>query len=218
MSAVVEKEGASIVVVGQFNPSIFQPQWFAREGLLRPSEADEAALEVVHGEVTNFSTAWFQLLVTRDRFTVTTFQQHSHAALRDLIVGAFQLLKHTPTLALGLNADMHFRMRDVEEWHQIGRRFAPPAPWEGFLEQPGMASVAMRGPRTSGPLGYVEYRIEPSQMIKPNGVFVLVNNHYAPKDGTPYAPTTDWLLAVLASEWSTVIKHSQEQAMKLVSA
>jgi hypothetical protein len=32
-----ESEGASIVLLGSFNPGIFQPAWFGAHGLIRPN-------------------------------------------------------------------------------------------------------------------------------------------------------------------------------------
>ena len=38
-------EGVTIVLLGQFNPAIFQPAWLAAENLVRPQEAESAEIE-----------------------------------------------------------------------------------------------------------------------------------------------------------------------------
>ena len=67
MQPDAEIRGMSIVLLGDFNPKIFQPAWFGGHGLIRPTEADEAEVEIVHSEVTKFRLDWVVLQVTRDR-------------------------------------------------------------------------------------------------------------------------------------------------------
>jgi len=42
-----EISGASIVLLGSFNPPIFQPQWFARQNLLQPTLAEKAKINFI---------------------------------------------------------------------------------------------------------------------------------------------------------------------------
>jgi hypothetical protein len=66
----LELEGASIVVLGSFNPRIFQPLWLSANNLIRPEEADAAKIEIIHREISIFSTEWFNLQVTDGSFSV----------------------------------------------------------------------------------------------------------------------------------------------------
>ena len=38
----------SIVLLGNFNPKIFQSAWFASQNLIRKIEANEAKIEIIH--------------------------------------------------------------------------------------------------------------------------------------------------------------------------
>lgn len=49
--------GASIVLLGSFNPCIFQPQWFVSQNLLPKSESDKADVKVISPEVSQFDIA-----------------------------------------------------------------------------------------------------------------------------------------------------------------
>jgi hypothetical protein len=51
-----EIEGVGIVLVGSFNPRIFQPAWFAAENLIREEEEQAAKIELIHRQVAIFST------------------------------------------------------------------------------------------------------------------------------------------------------------------
>ena len=101
------EETASIVLLGNFNPAIFHPEWLAAKQLIRSSEAAAAALDVVHAELAQFRMGWLRLTVTRDRFVAETSDPSHQAPLRDLVVGIFELLEHTPTTRLGLNRTVH---------------------------------------------------------------------------------------------------------------
>src|SRR5688572_1822642 len=114
-------EGVMIVLVGAFNPQIFQPAWFASEKLIRKEEADSARIEIIHGDLTVFSLDWCKLEVTDDRFRIDTssLQQYSPELIRDLTLGTFGILRHTPLKMMGLNTMYHFEVASEEVWHSI---------------------------------------------------------------------------------------------------
>lgn len=70
-----EIHSISIVLLGAFNPKIFQPAWFAFEELIRKQEAEEANIEIVHPDAVSFALEWLRLQVTRERFTASTTQE-----------------------------------------------------------------------------------------------------------------------------------------------
>ena len=67
-------QGVTVVFLGDFNPKIFQPAWFAVQGLIRQQEAEEANVEIIHPDVVSFSLEWLALQVTRERFAISTTQ------------------------------------------------------------------------------------------------------------------------------------------------
>ncbi len=62
----VSVDEMTVVLVGDFNPKIFHPMWFAHHDIRRESEAMEAAIEVVHTDVASFSVEWLTVQVLRD--------------------------------------------------------------------------------------------------------------------------------------------------------
>jgi hypothetical protein len=61
----------SIVLIGNFNPTIFQPSWLARHGLITDGAAQSAAIAVIHPDITAFSIeSLFTLQVERERLTL----------------------------------------------------------------------------------------------------------------------------------------------------
>ena len=56
-----EISGVSVVLLGNFNPAIFTPAWFALHDLLPRQATDNAELQVAHPGLTLFSTEWLYL-------------------------------------------------------------------------------------------------------------------------------------------------------------
>lgn len=113
-TAEAEIEGMTIVLLGSFNPTIFQPAWFASEGLIARDLSDAAEVGIVHRQIVAFTAGWFDISVTDDRFSVTSLTAPSYDLLRDLVLGTFRLLRYTPLRAMGLNKDVHYRIASEE--------------------------------------------------------------------------------------------------------
>ena len=62
-----ELSSASIVFVGNLNPTIFTPDWFARTELITEGERDAAVVSVIHPQLAQFKTEWFDLTVETDK-------------------------------------------------------------------------------------------------------------------------------------------------------
>ena len=176
-----EIQGISVVLLGDFNPKIFQPAWFAAEGLFRQQEAESATIEIIHPEVVSFELEWLRLQVTRERFVVSTTQVPYYEVMRDLILGTFGLLRHTPLHKMGINTDKHFRMASEEVWHAFGDRLVPKDLWQGVLDTPGVRNLTIEGKRPDEIKGYIRVQVAPSTRIHP-GVYFKVNDHYEVED------------------------------------
>ena len=86
----------AIVLVGNLNPRIFTPHWFALNGLFIPKEAEASEIEVVHAQVTAFRMDWLKLRVEQQRFAVETTEA-PYVRMSDLVVRTFkEFLSHTP--------------------------------------------------------------------------------------------------------------------------
>lgn len=210
----LELEGASIVLVGSFNPQIFQPAWFSAESLIRKEEGETAQIDLIHPKVAAFSTDWLRLQVTDEQFSVFTTQSAFYEPLRDLVMGTFRLLCHTPIRMMGLNWDFHFRMPSEEAWHTFGHRVAPKEPWAEALKEPGMRSLTMEGKRPDSFNGYIRVRVEPSVRVHP-GVFININDHYEVRSSEPLRGC-DEVIDILDREWRRSLDRSSEMASLLL--
>ena len=212
-----ELSDVSIVLIGKLNPAIFTPAWFALHKLLPESVADTAQLQVVHQQVTEFSTNWLRLQVTPERFSAET-SLAPHIRLRDFVVRVFKdHLHHTPITAFGINWQVHFRVGSSAERDRIGRTLAPVEPWGAWANQigldgehGGMTSLTMmQGDPEGRPKGdSINITVEPSNRIGEGrlGVYVRVNDHYSIESSS--SGTTRHLMELLEKNFEASITRS----------
>jgi len=202
-----ELEKISIVLLGSFSPSMFQPAWLALHELIRPEEAESAKVEIIHPEVVIVSIATVKIQMTQDKYIGSTTDPSANEFLRDLTLGTFRLLRHTPIRAMGLNWSVHFRMASEEAWHKAGHRLAPKEPWIEVLEKPGMRSLTMEGSRSDANKGKIQIRIEPSSQVQP-GIFIQINDHCEIQDYKPEAGC-EAIMNLLLSNWKGFLGRFQ---------
>jgi hypothetical protein len=209
-----EIAGANIVVLGDLNPAILQPSWLARHDLLRPAEADAAEVQIVSRELTVFTTDWLEVGATPERLQVASTSAPSNKLVRDLTVGIFRLLEHTPVRAAGINHHYHFREEDKARRDQLGDRLAPKELWTNILLEPGTRSLIMQGLRPDDYAGNLTVQVEPS--IRLPGVYIAVNDHFQ-LDQMDMA-TAQAMVDILESEWDASDERAQTITTHLMSA
>ena len=214
-----EISGVSVVLLGEFNPAIFTPAWFAMHGLLPESAAESAMLEVAHQQVTVFSTDWLRLEVTHNRFLINTLQA-PYIRLRDLVARVFkEHLYHTPLNAFGINRDVHFQVSSLTVRDRMGRTLAPVEPWGTWRhalgldgERGGMTSLTMSqiDPEGRPKGGRINVKVEPSNRIGQGrlGVYVQVNDHYAINDTGP--GTGERLMKLFEDNFDTSLSRGDD--------
>ena len=193
-----------------FNPAIFQPQWFARESLIRPSEADEAEVQVIAPPITSFKLDWLVLQITAGQFIATTADMGHIAPLCELVLGTFAALQHTPVRQMGLNRDMHYRAPSIDLWNSIGHKLAPKEFWEGLIDSPGMQTIQISGKRSHSRALRLTVTVQPSVRVQP-GVYFGTNEHFEGEEGSARD-----LMQVLKDHWWSAQEHAKTTAETLL--
>jgi hypothetical protein len=176
MEFPIKQEQVSIVFVGSFNPAIFQPAWFAAQGLIASDDSKNplgVKLNLVHSEITDFSTENFQFQATPLRVSISSANTAFYESLRDLAVGTFRILRHTPIVKIGLNREFHFQMSSEEEWNEVGNRLVPKEGWKQGFRKTG--NVESDSPRAA--TGFVQGVYSGASRTKCSGDFVW-DNHF----------------------------------------
>jgi len=202
-------------MLGDFNPKIFHPMWFAKEDLLRESEADDARVEVVHQDVTAFSTDWLTVQVMRDRFTAGVKADAYLSHLSDLVRGVFQRLLHTPVRQMGMNVVQRVRFKAEEDWHRFGHFILPKSPWNGVATKPGLRAAHMQGQRSDDRAGYVMITVEPDLKTK-SDVLVHVNDHYELAQADQGQHGAGWAVAIVEGEFKDSIARALAAVDQLI--
>lgn len=204
-------EGLTIVLVGSFNPGIFQPAWLAAQKLIPDAEAQNAKITLITPNVAVFSIGWAVLSIEKDKFIIECDQPAFYEAARDLTLGTFHVLKHTPVKYLGVNRRSHFQMENPEMLHTTGHLLAPKVYWKDVLKNPLLRSMTMLSERTDDYKGAVNVTIEPSLQIS-SGAFVQVNDHFEFPDNEPVTTAT----SVLASVFHDSLARAEKIMQHLV--
>jgi hypothetical protein len=213
MGPSLHTEGHSIVFIGFFNPRIFLPLWFAHQGLIREEEAQGATIDVVHQEAVVFKAEWFHFEVFQERAMFLTTQSQYYEPLRDLALGTFRILQHTPLTMLGINRDLHFSTSE-EEKEALGRKIAPREYWNEIGVDAKLATMTMSVKRPGDIKGKTFFKVESSQRAQP-GVFVSVNDHYEVADREK-AEGAGEILSILEASWKESTARTLDIAKKLV--
>lgn len=205
----------NIVLLGDFNPKILHPTWFAAQGLIREQEAEVAELVICHPEILIFSLDWLALEVSRDRFKAETVKESHYEAIRDLVKGTLDLLHHTPIRAIGINKLLHFEMESEEQWHNVGHKLAPKDVWDGILTKPGMRTLTMEGiKQEEGVMGYIRITVEPSVKVHP-GVYININDHFKIKENQT-GQSSNEAISILENRWNASLKRCDKVVSMLL--
>lgn len=215
-----EIDGIDIVLVGDFNPTVFTLAWFALHEFLPKPAADGAKVDTIHPQLTAFSFDWLRLPVGTDHFIAGSVQA-PYIRVRDFIGRVFTERPGQSSLrALGINRGVHFRVRDRADMDRIGRTLAPVKPWGSWgrgLEPDGghggMASLTMSQVKIEGRPSddRINVKVEPSNPIIGQGragIYVHVNDHYTTSDTGPGAG--ERLLTIVKSGFDGSLAQSDE--------
>ncbi len=210
----IQVQGVSIVLIGNLNPAIFHPSWFASHNLLRPEEADAANINIVHPDVASFKTEWLEVNIVRERLQIGTVQESYYETLRDLAVGILGLLSHTPIRVMGINRDFHFDLVSEDLWNGLGHRLVPKDDWNPLLKSPGMQNLVVQGVRPDDLKGYLRVTVQPSARTK-YGVFIEVNDHYILKTDEKEAEGANKAKVILSERWNESMKRGFDIAQAI---
>ena len=176
-----EQSTASLVVLGDFAPTIFHPRWFHDYGLLGKGETNESVDDknfTLVPHLANFKVGQFEFQITRERFQVTTNREDYFEPMRDLAQGTFSILDNSPVRAIGFNWGVHIRTGSEAAWHAVGDRLTPKANWkELWPKHIGMQDVSMRLDRDDQFVGAINVSVQPSFTLQ-YAVYIGINDHF----------------------------------------
>lgn len=182
----------TVVILGNFNPAIFSPEWVRKYLTLKVDDGQEAEIQIIHSDISDFMLSDIRFTIERNRMMFSSLS-HDIELLAALAIETFaSVLSHTPVWAYGINLERHIDFQSFEKRNALGRKLCPLDPWGEWakgmenadpLKNGGMASIQMKKILNVEPDIWQTFTIQPSNApdLKNNGVFFQVNNHYGDK-------------------------------------
>jgi hypothetical protein len=203
----LQAEAASIVMLGSFNPAIFQPSWLALKNLISHSDAQSAEVRLISPQLSAFKAGGILVEVLPERFLAQADEPQDQVRLRDLVDGVFTVLAETPLVRLGLNWTYVFRLDGEEQWHGVGDRLAPKELWAKVLQgRPGLKTMTVQGAAPKGLRGSVNVKVEPA--VQPaHGVRIDINNDIVGPDADS-GGQADGFVELLRKHWDNARRDS----------
>ncbi|MDX1760619.1 MAG: hypothetical protein R3218_00530 [Christiangramia sp.] len=167
----------SIVLVGQFNPSIITPHWLSSKKAIRESEAENAKVKIIHPEISDFKISFAEFQVSQDKFIISCNNEADFDLAKDLTISIFSILSETPVSGIGLNHIIHFGLNNAKQYNSFGDWLSPHKIWEDQLDDPKLMELKIVEPFSEGNPVKNMVSISISEVIKQFGVRYLLNYH-----------------------------------------
>jgi hypothetical protein len=211
-----ENKTVSVVLIGAFNPLMFQPNWFSTNDIISQSEIDAVLSNktnpcIITPNLAVFNTAQLHIQVQEDRFSVMGIKE-SFCMVKDVVKKTFERLGALSITAMGINTSAHFRMPSISKYHEFGDRLSPKGIWKDFLgdnvsgddRTGGLVGMQMMNQKVDKS-GSFNVNIERSVRFFP-GIYINCNDHYQ-FDGNTDVET---VMQKLEDNFDTSIKKSLE--------
>jgi hypothetical protein len=220
------KQTLSIVFVGSFNPRIFHPAWFEREGLISPDEETASLAETKrNGPLVTPDLSRCEIgedltvECLTNRLSINAATTLGEERLRALAAAILSKLPHTPITVVGLNHSQVFDARNEDEWHRVGDLLVPKHDlWEKVMTgRPGMALLRVEEFRPGPPPVRVWATVEPVRESHPPFRFSIHTNWHTDIPQNPPAEANPAELAAefVATQWEVALDFGRNLAKTL---
>jgi hypothetical protein len=214
---ILEIYTVSIVLLGDFNPTIIQPYWLSNKKLIGEQDAANADIKLIHKDLVRFDSDWFFLDVNKVRFELRTSKQPYFEPLKDLTVGIFHFLKETPIRAVGINHIFHLPFRDDDQNIKFGNSLASLNNFSTFMDNPRVYNLqVIDQKRKDDKPGSVTVGIAPSgETTSKFGVSINMNDHFILGNSEP--GRNGEIIEILKNEWQNSFENAKNISEKIWS-
>ena len=193
-----ERKQYSIVLIGEFNPGMFHPEWFCRNDILSREDvafacADTNKYPLINTQqITMFKTTQLTVKIETNRFQVVA-EKEPLVSLKDFVVKCFDKLGSYVIKAYGFNYSAHYKIDSESKYQEIGDKLAPKEYWADLLgndisgddRKGGLCEIQM-SEQKADEKGSISMLLQPSAQVKP-GVFISCNDHNEVADDDNFA-------------------------------
>lgn len=205
-----EIQGVSIVFLGHFVPSLISPAWLRLHELIGADELKKALVQVIIPPTSIFNVDWLGVNVTEQKLILQTSIPQEFDRIRDVAVGVLRSLETPQISAVGINTDMHWLSPDIDSFNNFGDVLVPKDFWLDLMKLPGTASVTIRGVRDDQWAGSMDVTIQPSNLLRPFGLYVTINDHFVLKKVEEHPTTREEFWDPEIMDQGTLPSHAPE--------
>lgn len=185
-------ERCAIVLLGNFNPAILQPEWFLKHSLLpseqiedllaEPSvkEIPEIGLTLEYGQAfsvsndrafVNFKS--LRLIARRNKLEIIPEDGDSFSLISNFITKLFHILEETPLTAYGINFNEHYKFSESYD-ETFSRFFDKSDNLHRFFGEDLTCGCTLITKKVGA---IFTLKLQPSEKLE-DGVFLKANFHY----------------------------------------
>lgn len=185
-----ERKQYSIVLIGTFNPLMFQPEWFGRNEVIPKEEVEftrnknNVLQTIITPQLTQFRTSQFSITIEENRFQVIA-EKEPLLTIKDFVRKTFEKLGGLTIVAYGFNYSAHYQFNNISEIHTFADKLAPKKYWGSFLgkdvsgddRKGGLLSLQMQQTKENNE-GQILITMQRSATnLFKNGIFLNCNDH-----------------------------------------
>ena len=221
---IPERKQFSIVVLGSFNPEMFQPQWFQRQEIISQEDADFAIDQnssvplIITPQLTLFRTPQMTVQIDAKRFEVKA-DKEPLISLIDFVTKTFENLGSYNIRAFGFNYIANYKVKSIEEYHKIGDALVPKEYWKECLQeevtgndrQSGLEFLRMKKQKKDSK-GYILFALQASPYIQ-NAFMLSCNDHNVVEDDNQSA---EYVMDLINKRYEEAFDNMQKMQIELM--
>jgi len=188
LSIKPERKQYSIVLIGTFNPLLFQPEWFGKNEVISMDDLEFARNKdnilptIITPQLTLFRTSQLSIRIDENRFQVVA-EKEPLITIKDFVKKTFEKLGGLKIIAYGFNYNAHYQFNSISEIHAFADKLTPKQYWSSFLgkdvsgddRKSGLSSLQMFKAKENGE-GQILIALQRSAPVK-NGIYLNCNDH-----------------------------------------
>lgn len=212
----LKENQSSLVLLGNFNPSIFNPYWLSEEGCIKKTEEKTAKINITHPQISDFSVGeWLHISVTPDRFQANLLDNSYLDIFFDLVISIFDKLLYTPLTQMGINNTYEYSFSDIDGKNKLLKLLAPSNIWQQIKNEPIFVSQRIAFKKESTDLYNNFYNVSLSQSEKNDiGLSININDHYELKN--VHNSRNIIIMELFQKNWHESNKETLEIANKIM--
>ena len=184
---VPERKQYSIVLVGDFNPLMYQPEWFGRNDVISMEDVEfarnpnNAFPMVITPQFTMFRTSQLSITIELNRFQVVA-EKEPLIIVKDFVAKTFERLGGLTIRAYGYNFSAHYKFDSESKIHIFADKLAPKQYWGSLLGDDiagdnragGLVTLQMQKSKENNE-GQITTVLQRSNLIQ--GIYLTCNDH-----------------------------------------